>query len=76
MAGPGQTVDFNCPIVNQPYVYHPTGLRSATTTLLIRVNQPTPAHDGKRFCIIEDTAAPTVTVNVFAIPESEFQTYR
>jgi hypothetical protein len=42
---------LTCPVSNQPYLYFKDGLPIPGSTRKIIVCDPTPAHEGKRWCI-------------------------
>ena len=52
MADVDARVEFTCPVSGQPYQYAPQGLRSPGMTRLLVAYDATPAHDGKRWCIL------------------------
>jgi len=51
-ADAGTELKLTCPVSNQPYVYSPAGLVAVGTSKRIIVWDPTPAHQGMRWCII------------------------
>jgi hypothetical protein len=78
MADIDTPLDFTCPVSHLPYVYAPLGLIGPGKVKRIIVYDPTPAHNGNRWCILmaqQERADAPQAVEVLSIPEAVFQTY-
>jgi len=68
---------LTCPTSHQPYVYNPTGLVSPTTRKRLLVYDPTPAHNGGRFCILlsPQESGKGMAMAVELLAEKEFKKF-
>jgi len=67
---------FSCPVSGLPYLYYPEGLISPDGMGAIIVCDATPAHDGKRWCIIEGVAkGKTLSLQVEELTEDVFNPF-
>jgi hypothetical protein len=71
-------LDLTCPASHQPYLYMKDGLIGAGSPKRIIVSDATPAHDGKRWCILMDPPTPgaALVLETREIPESVFHGYQ
>jgi len=79
LAEADQPLQFVCPTSGNPYGYAPQGLVREGRHKRIIIFDTTPAHDGKRWCVLmPDDLRPGVSqsVEVVQIPEEVFQLYR
>lgn len=67
---------FECPVSGLRYLYYPLGLMSPDGMGAIIVCDPTPAHDGKRWCIVEGVAhGKSLSLDVEELPEAIFRQF-
>jgi hypothetical protein len=73
-----QQLNFTCPVSNQPYVYVPQGMTSPGRTKMILVHDPTPSHNGTRWCILAASGKPgePISLEVLPITEPVFLSYK
>jgi hypothetical protein len=73
----GTELNFTCPASGLPYTYSPAGLMAAGQNKRIIVWDPTPAHNGIRWCILMPHMAPNTAIvpEVVPIPEKAFTAY-
>jgi hypothetical protein len=73
----GTELNFTCPASGLPYVYAPGGLQSAGRPKRIIMHDATPAHDGKRWCILMAPIKPGQApyMEVLQMPDALFRTY-
>jgi len=79
LADPGQPLQLTCPASGKPYGYAPAGLMMEGRRKRIIVFDPTPAHDGLRWCVfMADQTRPGAaqSVEVLPVPEGVFRLYR
>jgi hypothetical protein len=79
LADPGEPLFFVCPLSGKPYGYAPQGLVREGRHKRIIIFDSTPAHDGKRWCVLmPDDLRPgdAQSVEVVPVPEEVFQLYR
>ena len=76
-ADAGTELKLTCPVSNLPYVYSSAGLVAAGSNMKIIVWDPTPAHNGMRWCIVMPFAAPGAALvpDVKPIGEKEFAAF-
>jgi hypothetical protein len=69
---------FVCPASGEKYMYDRTGLYAEGKSRHIIVYDPTPAHNGARWCIFTSELKPnsTLTMDVLLVPENVFETYQ
>lgn len=69
---------FTCPASGLPYGYDPQGLRSPGKSKQILVYDPTPVHDGRRWCIFTSPAGPGASrsMEVLAVTDPFFRGYQ
>jgi hypothetical protein len=69
---------FTCPASGQPYGYNRDGLRAPGKTKNILVYDPTPAHNGKRWCIFTTPAGrgTSRSLEVLAVTDPFFRGYQ
>jgi hypothetical protein len=71
-------LNFTCPVSGLPYEYMPGGLILEGRRRRIVVCDPTPAHDGKRWCLFmanETRPGAAQSVEVLPLPEETFAKY-
>ncbi len=70
-------IQLVCTASGQPYQYDQHGLMSAGRSKRIVVWDPTPAHHGKRWCIMMPYTPPgaAMSLEVVSVPEADFKTY-
>jgi hypothetical protein len=72
----GSPLHFSCPVSGLPYLYYPEGLVSPDGMGAIIVADATPAHDGKRWCIIEGVKhGKTLSLQVELLAEPVFRQF-
>lgn len=74
----GAPLVLTCPVSRQPYRYTPAGLQSLGRAKRIVVSDPTPAHDGSRWCVFysegKGEKAPPY-LEVLPVKEGDYETY-
>jgi hypothetical protein len=71
-------LQFTCPVSGEPYLYNPKGLAVRGSDKRIIVYDPTPAHGGKRNCLLMPPITPgkALSTDVQSFPESLFKTFQ
>ncbi len=78
-ADAGEPLQLSCPASGKPYGYAPAGLVLEGRRKRIIVFDPTPAHDGQRWCVFmaDDTRPGAAqSLEVLPVPEAVFHLYR
>jgi hypothetical protein len=70
-------IQLVCTATGQPYQYSFNALMSPGRSKRILVWDPTPAHQGRRYCILISYTQPNngLALEVDAVPEADFKTY-
>jgi hypothetical protein len=79
LADIGQQLELICPASGKPYEYSPAGLVAEAGSKKIIIYDPTPAHDGQRWCVFmanDSLTGAAQSVEVLAVPEKSFQLFR
>jgi hypothetical protein len=71
-------VNFNSPVLGQPYIYDPRGLWAAGSNQSIILYDQVVTADGKRWCLFMSPPQGNgvLSLNVWAVPEKAFRLYR
>ncbi len=74
----GVTLNFNCPVSGQRYVYVPGGLRANKVRDVLMVYDDEPVHHGDRWGIVMSPAQPNTAVTMYVIPLNDklFKAYQ
>lgn len=78
IVGVDQSLQFACPASGKPYGFAPAGLILEGRKKRIIIYDPTPAHDGRRWCVfMTDQRRPGAaqSLEVLAVPEAVFHLY-
>jgi hypothetical protein len=71
-------LDLTCPVSHQQYLYNKDGLVTPGMSKRIIVSDPTPAHGGKRWCILMAPSTPgaALVLETREISEAVFNGYQ